>query len=284
MKNTKKFIIPAFLFAMTFVGSQSAFASTDFSSHKFALLNPSTVLSNLEVSGENKIEINNKNRNDSHVDIKANFNASTDTHGDKEDKDTDIKTRANASSTMGAGSKGDDHWDNRTDGNRGNNNHTDSKEGNENNRPWFSWFGRMFGQFRSHGTTTASTTVSTTSTITADVYPPMIFKKIRFITASSTTTVTWNTNEQTYGEVRFATSTASGTPSTLVLDNNLSASHTVTLTGMSTSTDYFVTIIAKDTSGNTSTSGTIKYSVKDGLTNVTLDANIFIRMWHSIFG
>ncbi|MCF7865440.1 MAG: hypothetical protein K9M11_02970 [Candidatus Pacebacteria bacterium] len=267
MKNTKTIIIPAFLLVVAFSSFQTASANADSNSHKFALLGPTTVLSNIELKNNTELEIHGRSNlgdSDAHINSKSDFEASSSMHRDNEERREETKSNSNYNS------KGE--FETKSNGN--------VERGNNSNRPWFSWFGRIFGQSRSNETIHASTTGSTNT----DSHLPVIYKKIRFITSSSSTTVSWNTDVQTYGEVRFATSSASGTLGTLILDNNLSTSHTVTLTGMNLGTEYYVSIIAKDASGKVTTSETVKYTAKDGSTNITINESLFMRLWHSIFG
>lgn len=289
MKNINRLTTSALLLALVFAGSNPALASSESQSHKLALLGSTEVLGNLELNNNTKLEMGNGNllkagvKADARADLKASMSARHDDDRDGSQSNVNASSNGNASSNVGV--RAEDHWDNRSSG-------KDDDRGNGNDRSWFGWLGNLFR--KDHGTTSASSTTSvnasTTATTTADTARPMIYKKVRFVTASasttasSTTTVTWNTNENTYGEVRVATSTASGTPSVVFLDGNLSTSHTVTLTGLDLDTKYFVTITAKDASENVMTSGALKFTPKEGKSeNVTISANAFVRLWHSIF-
>lgn len=272
MKNFKKITIPALVFTIIFAGTTSAFADSSNKNHsqenrRFAVLGSTEVLSNLEVrttSSENRIDIKNKNSVGAGIHISDTVRAST---------SLEAEFKANARKEM---NDRDERNDEKDDSRAENRNNIDRD--NNGKRPWFSWLGRIFGQYRATGTTTASVVATTT----ADKVPPMIYKKVSFVTASSTTTVTWNTNEQTYGEIRFSTSTASGTPSSVFVDANLSSSHTIAVPNLDAGEKYYVTISAKDVSGNVTTSNVLVYTVEDGLKNMTLSANAFIRLWHNI--
>lgn len=260
MKKIKTLAVPALLFVIAFANTDFVSANSDgvhggTHAQKFASLDSMQVLGDVEFKGDNKVEF----RKGIKTKVDVGFKASTSV-----DRNDD------------QGNDNNDRNDDQANDNDDNN--------NSNRRPWFSWFGRMFGQFRSQSTTTHSVSASTTASSTANINLPMIYKKVRFVTASTTTTLSWNTNVQTYGEVRFATSSASGTPSTVILDNNLSMSHSVILAGLSSNTKYFVTIVARDISGKVTTSSVLKFTPKEGVTEEeTINANVFTRLWHNLF-
>lgn len=72
---------------------------------------------------------------------------------------------------------------------------------------------------------------------------------------STTTNVTWNTNEESNSRVWFGTSTpvlTSGTAN--IINSNMLTNHNILVSGLSTSTLYYFVVSSSDSSGNTATS------------------------------
>jgi peroxiredoxin len=71
---------------------------------------------------------------------------------------------------------------------------------------------------------------------------------------SSTATITWQTDKPATSQVNYGITTAYG--STTPLDEKLTTSHNIPLTGLQPNTTYHFRVESKDASGNDSTSGT----------------------------
>jgi len=120
-----------------------------------------------------------------------------------------------------------------------------------------------FGIFRHlHGAT--STPPSSTST--PDVTAPVMSSLSATSTASTTMTVSWTTNEPSTSAVFYATSSPlslSTTTTQSVATSSLVTTHSVSLTGLTASTTYFLEAQSRDASGNTSTSA--QFSLTTGI-------------------
>ncbi len=102
------------------------------------------------------------------------------------------------------------------------------------------------------GSTTPPTGTTTPPGI--DVTPPVIFS-ITTQQGSTTASVNWITNELSFSKVWFGTTSPLNLASaTSVLNGSLVTSHSVMLTGLSTSTTYFFVVGSADASANLSTS------------------------------
>lgn len=94
---------------------------------------------------------------------------------------------------------------------------------------------------------------------TVDMILPVI-KDVKTVSVgTSTATISWKTNGSTTGEVRFATSSTVGASSSLALDSSASTSHSVALVGLSVDTQYYFTITAKDSAGNTKVTNVMRF-------------------------
>jgi hypothetical protein len=163
--------------------------------------------------------------------------------GDDEDSDEHINVNAGAKATI---------TNNRDD----NNGHKDKQlpqgiiKRIEDNKTipkrFYTWFDERFH-------------VRATSTV--DTKAPVIHA-LHIDSATTTATVTWRTNELTTGEVRFGISSTSTTQGNLVVDRTMSKNHSVTLTGLTADTKYFVTVTAKDSQGNVKSIGSVKFYTK----------------------
>lgn len=100
-----------------------------------------------------------------------------------------------------------------------------------------------------------TTTSSTTSSTTPDMVAPVISGVSTSNLLATTTNVVWTTNELSTSKVWFGTSTPLAlASSTLVSSATLVAAHTLSLSGLATSTMYYYVVVSSDASGNTATS------------------------------
>lgn len=83
---------------------------------------------------------------------------------------------------------------------------------------------------------------------TADITPPSIQSVSSSPITETGATITWETDEPTTGKVEYWKTEAEG-PITQ-LDENLSTSHSVALTGLDPGTTYYFNVISKDAAGN----------------------------------
>lgn len=82
----------------------------------------------------------------------------------------------------------------------------------------------------------------------------------------TTTSLVWNTNEQSNSKVWFGTTTPVSTSgSANVTDSNFVTSHSVPLSGLATSTTYYFVVGSSDSSGNTATSSQSSFVTTAGL-------------------
>lgn len=112
------------------------------------------------------------------------------------------------------------------------------------------------------GNVTTSATFSAKTNalpVVTDVTAPVI-SSIVTTPGASTTTITWVTDELSTSKVFYSTSTpliiASSTTLS-VLNSGLVTSHSIDLSGLSTSTIYYFKVQSVDASGNTATSGEV---------------------------
>ncbi len=87
--------------------------------------------------------------------------------------------------------------------------------------------------------------------VTLDNIAPVI-SSVASTTAATTATVTWTTDESSNSKVSYGT--VSGTYTSNASSASFVTSHTVGLTGLSGSTNYYYVVVSADDSGNTSTS------------------------------
>lgn len=100
----------------------------------------------------------------------------------------------------------------------------------------------------------AASTEKSFATTALDTMPPVITS---IVTAPKTTstTITWTTNEPATSKVSYATQSLATSTTTLnVIDSTLTASHTATLTNLNALTVYYFRLESKDASNNISTS------------------------------
>jgi len=106
-----------------------------------------------------------------------------------------------------------------------------------------------------------------TFTTTYDNQPPVISDIATPVLTSSIAVVTWNTDELANAQVEYGDVTGVY-GSTTALDNTLSISHAVTITGLTESTIYYYRIISADAKGNTATSSEQTFETTDSATPV----------------
>jgi hypothetical protein len=101
-----------------------------------------------------------------------------------------------------------------------------------------------------------STFTTKTGSTTPDTQAPII-SLINTTVGTSTIDVTWNTNEPATSKVYYSTTTPINTASsTFVQNGSLVNSHNLKITGLSTSTLYYLMIESVDAAINTATSST----------------------------
>jgi phosphodiesterase/alkaline phosphatase D-like protein/peptidoglycan hydrolase-like protein with peptidoglycan-binding domain len=103
-----------------------------------------------------------------------------------------------------------------------------------------------------------------------DITAPLITSS--YITASTTTaTVSWTTDEAANSQVEYGATTSYGSQTSL--DTNLETAHTVTITGLTASTEYHYQIVTTDSAGNTTVSGDNTFTTPAIAAPVVLNQN-----------
>lgn len=113
----------------------------------------------------------------------------------------------------------------------------------------------VIGSRDNAGNLTLSSPISFTTGSAADVTAPVMTNLITVVGTSSLT-FTWTTNEPSTSKVFYSTTTPVNTSSTstaFVENLSLVTNHSITLTGLATSTQYHVVVQSKDSSTNTAT-------------------------------
>ena len=87
-----------------------------------------------------------------------------------------------------------------------------------------------------------------TDTIILDTTSPVISGITSGMISSNDATIRWTTNESATSQVEYGTSTLYGTFSKL--DNNLTTSHTVVVSGLNPNTPYYFRVLSIDQAGN----------------------------------
>lgn len=105
---------------------------------------------------------------------------------------------------------------------------------------------------------------TTTPDTTAPVISNLVVKDIK----STSAKVVWDTNEKTDGKVWYSTSSpTTGSGSVMInADNDGDRDHKAKLTGLATSTKYYVIVTSKDKAGNTATSSEVSFTTLSGTT------------------
>ena len=120
------------------------------------------------------------------------------------------------------------------------------------------YFVSVFGSDSAGNATTPSAMITFHTQVTPDIASPVIIEGpiITAITHNSAI-VTWQTNEPTTGVVSYGLTT---TFTQIITDNTLSTLHSVTLSGLSSETLYYLQVKATDEAGNGPTpSATINF-------------------------
>ncbi len=118
------------------------------------------------------------------------------------------------------------------------------------NSPTAGTFYTMVYAYSGTGSFTLTATTSGGGSTTDTTAPTL--SSIAATKTSSTITVTWTTNEPATSQIKYGTSTSYGM--TTALDTTLVTSHSVTLTGLLSSTTYHYAVMSKDAAGNLATS------------------------------
>ena len=113
----------------------------------------------------------------------------------------------------------------------------------------------VFAQFRDAAGNWSS---SATDTIVLDTTAPTVSAIASSNISSSSTTITWATNESATSQVDYGLTTSYG--ATSVLDTNLTTAHTVTLTNLAPSTTYNYRVRSRDAAGNERVSGNLTFT------------------------
>ncbi|MDQ2933218.1 MAG: hypothetical protein M3Q80_02450, partial [bacterium] len=115
------------------------------------------------------------------------------------------------------------------------------------------------------GNVTTSATFSAKTAVIVDTTAPVI-SSIAHTTGSSTSTITWLTNEPATSKVFFGTSTPLNIATAMNSGTTtLSTSHSVTLTGLATSTAHYFKVQSTDASANVQTSSEFAATTTSGL-------------------
>lgn len=120
--------------------------------------------------------------------------------------------------------------------------------------PFTTYYFRAESSDASSNTATSTETTFTTLVL-EDTIPPVISAITATSTAPLTMTIGWTTNEPSTSKVVYATQgLATATTTASASDSNLLTSHSLMLTNLATSTQYFFQVESKDEKNNTSIS------------------------------
>jgi len=101
-----------------------------------------------------------------------------------------------------------------------------------------------------------------------DITAPVISSVILAIPGSSTTTLTWKTDELSTSKVFYSTVNpldVNASTTLSILNSGLVYLHTVQVSGLATSTTYYFKVQSVDASGNTATSGQVTATTTSGM-------------------
>ncbi len=104
----------------------------------------------------------------------------------------------------------------------------------------------------------SNVTFTTLSTTPSDVVSPIISSVAVSSITPSGATITWTTNEPSDSQVNYGTTLAYG--ATTTLDSSPVTSHSVTLSGLSSSTLYNIVVRSKDVSNNLAVSPNVSFT------------------------
>ncbi len=117
-------------------------------------------------------------------------------------------------------------------------------------------------------TTSATFSAHTNSiNVPADVTPP-VSSALNATPGSSTTTVTWTTNELATSKVFYSSTNPldiNATTTSFISDGSLKLNHSISVMGLATSTAYYFKVQSVDASGNTVTSGQVNATTTSGM-------------------
>lgn len=106
-----------------------------------------------------------------------------------------------------------------------------------------------------------------TPVITTDTTAPVITNAVAVV-ATTSVQLSWNTNENATTKAYYSTTTPVNTTSssTAFLENTtLVSGHALTVTGLATSTAYYMVLESKDSSGNTTRTGEFNFTTTSGI-------------------
>ena len=92
------------------------------------------------------------------------------------------------------------------------------------------------------------------TTTTSNLFPKI--KDIEVAKATTTASVSWETNENTSGQIKYGTNSDLTASSSIAVDTSVSMNHQIALSGLTPNTKYFYVISATDVDGNVSVSKT----------------------------
>jgi hypothetical protein len=119
------------------------------------------------------------------------------------------------------------------------------------------------------GTLVNGPTWTTDSPFTApDTTPPVISNVTATNVLSTSATITWTTNEAATSQVEFGTTTGYGT--TTPLDPSMVTSHSISISGLTATTQYHYRVTSKDAAGNQTISGDFTFTTPDPSANAAV--------------
>jgi hypothetical protein len=124
------------------------------------------------------------------------------------------------------------------------------------------------------GNPALSSDIVAMTALPADVTPPVISAVAHGTPTASGVTITWTTNEQATSRVQYRPVVGDGTWTLNTLDTTLVTSHSMTLAGLTSGTDYEFEVISADAADNSATSSPpstfTTAAASGGLTQMTL--------------
>ncbi|MCK5061311.1 fibronectin type III domain-containing protein [Candidatus Parcubacteria bacterium] len=113
------------------------------------------------------------------------------------------------------------------------------------------------------GNKATSTEDSFTTLAEPDITPPIISNVATSSVATSSAVISWDTNEATTGKVIYSESSDVENSDPSVSDDSFKYSHSLELTGLATSTEYFFRVESEDEAGNIATSTEDSFTTTD---------------------
>lgn len=117
-------------------------------------------------------------------------------------------------------------------------------------------------RFNNTATSTQMSFTTNNSSVVTDTTAPVLSSLVA-TPAATTTTITWNTNEAADSAVFFSTSlpvNTSATATQVVSSDLRITTHSLTMTGLATSTTYFAVVRSRDAAGNTTFSSPLSFT------------------------